>query len=490
MDGAAALVERLAGRLGAQLVETHISWVLLGDGLAYKVKKPVRLPFVDYSTVERRRHFCEEEVRLNAGLAAGLYLGVSRITGPQDAPAIDGDGPTLDYAVRMRRFPPGALFSEQLAAGSLALQAVDRFAHRLAAFHAAAPVVRPDAAPDPLLRERRALAALEGARPLLARHQEAGLRRWIQARCAALQPLWAARAAAGRVRDGHGDLHLANVVDLGGDVAAFDCIEFDPALRQLDVLEDAAFALMDFGARGRPDLGCRFINAWLDDTGDHDALPALPLAVVSRALVRAHVEQLRAPGSRAGAAYVREALDWSHPRAPRLAITHGLPGSGKTFASQRWLETVGGIRLRSDVERKRLSGLRALDDSRALGIDLYTADATRRTYARLFELARTALRAGFPAVLDAAFLRREERVQALAVARELGVPFSILSCEAPPAVLRERLRTRQADASEADEQVLERLSAVAEPLGPDELPFALRTGRHGGAATEPAGVAS
>jgi aminoglycoside phosphotransferase family enzyme/predicted kinase len=463
MNDSAALVERLARVLGAEVLETHISWVLLCQEFAYKVKKPVRLPFVDYSTLERRLHFCQEEVRLNRRLAPTLYLGVSSITGTADQPAVDGSGEPLEYAVRMRRFPAGALFSEQLESGTLQPQEVDRLADLLARCHASAPRCAATCAGAPSAGDR-ALAAIEGCRTLLGADEHAGLRAWIGAGSRALQALWNARRAQGKVRDCHGDLHLANIVSMDGEVAAFDCIEFDPALRWIDILDDAAFALMDFAARGRPDLGWRFINGWLERTGEYEALPALRFSVVHRALVRAQVEHLRAPGSAAALRYARLALTWSRSSDARLVITHGLPGSGKTFASQQLLERQGAVRIRSDVERKRLFGLRALDDSRAAGLDLYTTETTGRAYARLFAVARQALQAGYPVVLDAAFLRRDERQQARALAEELHVPFAIVACDAPLPVLRQRLLGRQGDASEADLAVLEKLAAVVEPL--------------------------
>jgi uncharacterized protein len=467
-DSSRSLVLSLARSLGAEIVETHISWILLAGDLAYKLKKPVRLPFVDYSTPARRQHFCNEEVRLNRRLAPGLYLGVSRVTGTTDAPAIDGTGAVLDYAVRMKRFPAGALFSEQLEAGTLATAAVDRFARLLADFHGQAAPVAASLDPDGSLPLRRAQAALAGAQPLFEEQQATALAHWLETQWHGLRSTWLARLSAGRIRDGHGDLHLANVVLVDGEVAAFDCIEFDPALRAVDPVDDAAFALMDFAARGRADLGWRFFNAWLERTGEYEGLTLLRFHLVSRALVRAHVEHLRAPFSKDAQRYARAALDWLQTAQPRLFITTGLPGSGKTFASQALLERRGAVRIRSDVERKRAFGLDALADTRAHGVDAYTADATRRTYDRLLALARPALQAGFPVVLDAAFLRRDERAAARMLARELGVPFAILACEAPLEVLRARLRARTHDASEADEQVLDRLAAAAHPLDPVE----------------------
>lgn len=466
---AALMVDTLARQLQAQRIETHISWVLLSGETAYKIKKPVRLPFVDYASLQARKFFCEEETRLNGRLAPSLYLGVTRITGTPRQPELDGDGPLLDYAVRMRRFPDGALFSELLQAGALQPCDVDGLAALLARFHRDAPAAAPASGfGHPDMRHAAALAALDGAAGAMQPDEVAALRDWLQAQASVLAPLWSKRSAGGRVRECHGDLHLSNVVRLEDGIAAFDGIEFDPALRWIDVIDDLAFALMDFCARQRPDLGFRLLNGWLDLTGDHDAIPALRFSVVYRALVRAQVERLRhAP--EAARRYVDTALAWTHAGQPRLYITHGLPGSGKTFRSQQVLEREGAIRLRSDVERKRLFGLAMLADSRAAGLDLYNADATARTYARLFELAREVLRSGYPAILDAAFLRRDERAAAHALARELEVPFSILACEAPPQVLRERLLARRGDASEADSAVLDHLQGLAEPLDAEEL---------------------
>lgn len=467
----AAVVAALARRLQAQVIETHISWVLLVPGFAYKLKKPVRLPFVDYSTPERRQHFCSEEVRLNARYAPSLYLGVARVTGPAHEPALDGPGATLDYAVKMRRFPAGALFSEQAAAGTLTHSAIDRFAALLARVHADAPATRSEPGQGDEHLRRRTLAALAGCRSLFAQDEHAALQDWIAREAAATAPLWAARRAAGCVRECHGDLHLANVLELHGEVAAFDCIEFDASLRWIDVLEDLAFPLMDLAASGLPALAWRLLDGWLERTGDYDGLPGLRPCLFYRALVRAMVAQLREPGGAPARRYARQALAFTRTAPPRLFITHGLPGSGKTFFSQRLLEREGAIRIRSDVERKRLAGLDRLASSQAAGLDLYTADATERTYGRLFALARIALQAGFPVVLDAAFLRHDERERAHAVARACGAAFGIVACKAPLPVLRERIRKRRGDASEADLAVLEKLRASEEPLREDERPF-------------------
>ncbi|MBO9512642.1 MAG: AAA family ATPase [Variovorax sp.] len=468
----AALVHALAPRLGAQVIETHISWILLAPALAYKLKKPADFGFLDYRTLRRRQHFCREEVRVNRRAAPSLYLGVARITGDASAPAVDGAGPVLDYAVRMRRFADGALYSERLAAGTLTPQDVDALAAMLAAAHAAAPVSR-RAPPGALTPLDRALAALDGAGAVVSPAERQALHGWLAEGARVLAPVRAARRRGSHVRECHGDLHLGNIVDLDGQPAAFDAIEFDAALRWIDVAEDAAFPAMDFAARGRPDYAWRFLNAWLDATGEHAGAGVLRFALAYRALVRAQAEHLRDPRGDTAPAYARAALAWSNPAPPRLVITHGLPGSGKTFQSQKLLERDGAIRVRSDVERKRLFGLGALESSQARGVDIYSGQATAATYERLFSLARTLLGAGFTAVIDAAFLRRSERDAARELARACGARFEILACQAPDAELRRRLAARTRDASEANATVLRHLRTAAEPLAPDEERVAL-----------------
>jgi aminoglycoside phosphotransferase family enzyme/predicted kinase len=467
------MVNALARLLHAQLIETHISWVLLAGDTAWKIKKPIKLPFVDYGTLELRRRFCEEELRLNSRLAPTLYLGLTIITGTSSAPVLDGSGAVLEYAVRMRRFPPGALFSEKVIAGNLVGNDVEQLASLVAEFQQRSPTAV-GAHGFALAKDHRrlALAALEGASPCASPEEHGLLQNWLEAAAIALVPLWETRRESGAVREGHGDLHLDNIVSLDSGVAAFDCIEFDPALRWIDVLDDITFPVMDFFARGRSDFAFQLLNQWLDLTGDHSALPALSFSVAYRALVRSQVEHLRRPDdTHTARRYLETALYWMRPRHPKLWITYGLPGSGKTFASQGLLQQEGAIRLRSDVERKRLAGLGMLADSRQLGLDLYDADTSASTYKTLLSLARAVLQAGFPVILDAAFLTHKERSCALALAYELDVPFSIVHCEAPTAVMRDRLLARRSDASEADPAVLERLQAVAEPLSDEEIAF-------------------
>ena len=472
------LVRRLAVALEASIVQTPISWVLLARDHAWKIKKALRTPFLDYRTLDAREHFCREEVRLNRRLARDLYEGVEPVAGPASHPAFDGRQRPVEWAVRMRRFPDHALAGSRLAAGRLSTGDVDALARMLGAFHLQAPrAPREEGYGSPAQRLGAALAALEGVDGAAPQAEVRELATWIREEAGALAPVWTARREQGFVRECHGDLHLDNLLLLPEGPAAFDCIEFDPLLRFIDVVDDIAFPVMDLSAAARGDLAFRLLGGWLDATGDHDGLQGLRFAVVYRALVRAQVAVLAGRTGRPKARrYVDTARAWTRNGPPQLTIMHGLPGSGKTTVSQALLQQQGAIRIRSDVERKRLFGLPGLANSRAAQLDIYGSQAGERTYAELFARARVALRAGYPVILDATFLRRQDREAARRLACELHVQFVIASCEAPYAELERRVARRQGDASEADLHVLRHAHATAEPLAPAELAFAQRFG--------------
>jgi aminoglycoside phosphotransferase family enzyme/predicted kinase len=477
-------LEKLEG-MPVRLIETHISWVLLGQALAWKLKKPLALPFLDFSTPGLRRHFCEEELRLNRRLAPQLYLDVVDVCDGPAGPSFGGAGTVVDAALRMRRFPDGALWSEQLAAGRLEVRHVDAMAGRLAEFHQGAPIAPAQSHYGSASAHEEVVSRLADTIDTWQPGPGGGdgswpaLRGWLRGQVQVLAPHWEERRLAGRIRECHGDLHLDNVVQLAKGPVAFDAIEFDPALRWIDVFEDVAFLVMDLLAHRRRDLAFNLLNAWLEAMGDYAGLPTLRFFLVSRALVRAVVSTLRheqgiSLGGRGGADdYLHLATEISQGSGARLAITHGLPGSGKTFVSQKLIGAAGAIRVRSDVERKRLFGLAALESSerRTDGGGIYDPAAGRRTYDRLLDVSRLSLTSGLPVVVDAAFLRREERDRFAALAGELNVPFSIFDCKAPRHLLSERIVQRQAggvDASEADLAVLERLERSTEPLDSEE----------------------
>lgn len=500
-DGfAQALRRHLESALGrpVRCIETHISWVLLDGEHAWKLKKPVRLGFLDFGSAEVREHFCREELRLNRRLAPDLYLDVVAIRGSREQPRIDGEGAPIDHAVLMREFPPGALLSERLAAGRLQGADLDRLAERIATFHEAVPAVAPgDGFGSAAHIEAATARVLDSLAQRLDDPRVARLRAWCETEGARLRPVFERRRAEGKVRECHGDLHLANAVALGEEVTAFDCIEFDPDLRWIDVQSEVAFLAMDLMAHARGDLAFRFLDAWLARSGDYEGVTVLRYYLVYRALVRAMVAAIRAGQQVAGGVptttpangptaapdYLALADRLARLRDPRLLITHGLSGSGKSHLAARLLEQAGALRLRSDVERKRLFGLRPLARSRSgPGDGIYRPEDSERTYARLLALATIALDAGWPVIVDAAFLRASERDAFRAAARERGLPFAILHCRAEADLLRERVRAREqrgGDPSEAGLAVLERQLADHDPLRDDERPLAIEvdTGR-------------
>lgn len=470
------------------LIETHVSWILLAGDYAYKLKKAVDFGFLDYSTLERRRRFCDEELRLNRRTAAEIYLESVAITGTVDDPTVGGTGPALEYAVRMVRFPQEALFGALLAHGRLTPAHIDQLADAIARFHqrvAAAgpdtPYGTPDAVWAPVAQNfaqlrprRRDAATLE---------QLARLEAWSTATFATLRPLLEQRRSAGLVRECHGDLHLDNIVWLHGRPTPFDAIEFNPNLRFIDVASEVAFLTMDLDDRGHGALAWRFLDGYLTHSGDYPCLALLRFYQCYRALVRAKVAAIRlddaslADAERARvqqvcAGYLELAARYTRPPAPRLIVTHGLSGAGKSRLAGRLVEALGAVRLRSDVVRKRLFGLAPQQGSGSPpGGGIYDTAAGERTYHHLAELAALLVGAGHTVIVDAACLRREQRELFRDLARRLDVPFALLAVRADPALLHERVAARAAraeDPSEAGPEVLARQLAAYQAPDPEE----------------------
>lgn len=471
-------------------IETHISTVLLTGSYAYKIKKPVDLGFLDFTTLALRRHFCEEELRLNRRLAPSLYLDVVAICGTPDRPRVcprDTAG-AIEYAVKMRQFEQQGLLDRMLARGDLAAQHVDALAATIAGFHATASRARvKDSFGRPAMQEavvRQNFVQIRALQPSAEECRELDeIERWSDAQHAAVTPLMEQRQRNGYVRECHGDLHLGNIALVDGTIQVFDCIEFNADLRWTDVAAEIAFLVMDFAARGHPEFGARFLNAWLEISGDYEAVRLLPYYLAYRAMVRAkvacirrHQSGLTAPQREAAnaefSAYLRLAKTFTQKRRPCLLITRGVSGSGKTTVTQPVLERLGALRLRSDLVRKRLHGMSAAARSdSAVGAGLYTRTATQATYNELHRLARLLIEAGWPVIVDATFLRKKQRDRFRALAAESDVPFLLLDCQAAPEELRRRVLQRSSagtDASEATLAVLERQLETAEPLLTEE----------------------
>lgn len=480
-----------AGVKHVRLVETHISWVLLAGRYAYKIKKAVDLGFLNFSRLEDRRYFCEEEIRLNRRLAPNIYLDVVAIGGSLDSPVLGGQ-PAVEYAVRMRRFPVTRQLDKLVASNRLLPQHIDRLAVTVADFHGSLPGADQHSVYGTAEAVRTAaeqnFAQLQG---LLTAPDDlerlSALRHASDSEYAACRALFGERLAQGFVRECHGDLHLGNIVLMGDQPTPFDGIEFNPSLRWIDVISEVAFTMMDLLYQQRGDLSYRFLNAWLEHTGDYAGIRLLRFYMAYRALVRAKVNAIRSaqaglPSRAVSAArtacraYLSLAERCLVGTSPALIITHGLPGSGKSTFAQMALEHLQAIRLRSDVERKRLYGLGPLADSRKItGVDLYSAEATRLTYARLCGLARELLRGGNRVIVDAAFISIKERELFRQLAAELSVPLIIAFIHAGKDILRQRIIQRQRaanDASEADVNVLEKLLLEQQPLSLHEREIA------------------
>jgi aminoglycoside phosphotransferase family enzyme/predicted kinase len=470
-----------------ELVETHASWLLLAGEFAYKVKKPLTLPFLDYGTLAQREACCRAELALNRRLAPELYLDVVPIGGSPLQPQFGG-APAIEWAVRMRRFDEHGRLDRVAARGDLLPAHLTQLAATLCAFHDSAAVAAPETrfgAPQQVLAAAREnFTELRQLLPPALQPQVERLAGWTDEEFSRHVADFAARKDGGFIREGHGDLHLGNLVLIDGVVTAFDCIEFNEDLRWNDVVSELAFVWIDLLDHRRPGLAAWLLNAWLEIGGDFAALAVLRFYAVYRAVVRAKVAALRAGQETAdhnqaeldaSRAYLQLAWRIAVPPAPTLVITCGLSGSGKTTASSAQLldasaQSAGSlVRLRSDVERKRLFGLAPLAGSgSAPDGGIYTAEATARTYGRLLSLARALLAAGWPVIVDAAFLRHAERSAFRALAEELGIGFAILAAEAPVEELRRRIEARSGDASEATVAILEKQLDWFEPLTASE----------------------
>jgi aminoglycoside phosphotransferase family enzyme/predicted kinase len=471
------------------LVETHISWVLLTGAFAYKVKRPVRFPFVDLTSLQRRAFFCAEEVRLNRRFAPDLYLEVCPITVTDGAVRMGGGGAPVEYAVRMLQFQRDEELDTLLAQERILPAELGAFGQELAGIHARLPVAEP-ASPwgEPQAIQAMIRKNLEECAEASGVFEDASevssLRLELERQLEVVAPWMAERRRDGRVRECHGDLHAANIVRRGSTLVAFDCIEFEPAFRWIDVAEEIAFLLADLDARGFPQHEQAFLGGYLARSGDFQACRLLSLHKAHRALVRAKVTALTRAGAAVAAsadpkgralhrAYIDCATLVLVRRYPTLILMSGFSGSGKTWLAERLAPLLGAVHLRSDVERKRLMGLAELERSNsALGEGMYSKSSTSRVYHYLASAVEDVLVGGYTAIVDATFARREDRSIFRELARRLSVAACLIECRAPDDVLLRRVSERdlqRKDASEANVAVLDWQREHWEPVAADEL---------------------
>ena len=465
------------------ILETHISWIILTGKYAYKIKKPVNFGFVNFSTLEKRKYYCEEELRLNRRFSKDIYLQVKAIRGNPSAPQLSGDADIIEYAVKMREFSQNCLLSRYAEENRLELNQVESMAimvidiHRQAARTEAGSLWGSAETIEKWSEEN--FQQLEKAIPqsLIPAYFEE-LKMWCRNNLNQLRTQIIERQQNGFVRECHGDLHLGNMAYLNDQCTAFDCIEFNEELRWIDTMSEIAFVIMDLQARGYDQFAWRFLNYTLAVSGDYKGLALLPYYTVYRALVRAKVEALLVnSGGRRDFSrsmhFIELTRYWSRRRHPRLIVMHGLSGSGKSTLAEDLASRIGAIHIRSDIERKRMFNLDATSKSdSSIDEGIYNKNASQQTYQRLADIGEDLLTTGFNVIVDAACLQLEQRNLFKQLARKLQLPCYLLSCVAPVKVLHERISRRiehGTDASEANHEVLENQLKTQQPLSASEL---------------------
>ncbi len=459
-----------------RVVETYSSWVVLTGAFAYKIKKPVDLGFVDLRSLKRRYQFCQREIALNRRLTPNVYQRVIAIHGTTTEPRLSGDGLPIEYAIQMLQFDDSMLLDRIVR--SITGGQIDLLADTVAAFHKGAEVAsldRPFGRPEVLLdAAEQNFSEITFHVPRSDSEVIDTLHSWTLYQFKQLKGDFEQRRRGGMVRGCHGDMHLGNMFLEDGKPVVFDCVKYD-SCRFIDVMNEVAFTVMDLASHDRSDLAYRFLNRWLERTGDYAGLRVLRFYLVYRAMARAKVACIRKNEDDAKPAdadqfqadlgrYVRLAARFAQADYPKLIITRGYSGSGKTTGTQSLVER-GAIRVRSDIERERLS---SFGPGRSSGT-MYSAEYTKRTYDQLAILAADIIEAGFTAIVDAAFLKKSQRVQFRELAFCLGVPFTTLDCQASEDALRIRERAAEGkDASEADESVLDLQLKTAEQPNADE----------------------
>ncbi len=470
-----------------QVIETHISWVLLTGDYAYKIKKPIDLGFLSFSSLAKRHHYCLQELALNRRLAPQIYLDVIAIGGKPESPVL-GTEPIIEYAVKMRQFSQADRLDNVLASHALKPKHIDQLADNIAAFHEQIEIAGKDSDygnPASVLEPVE-----ENFQQIFTRlsddndiRQLETLKNWSQTKYTQLLPHIKQRKAGGFVRNCHGDLHLANIALIDEKIVIFDCIEFNALLRWIDVISEIAFTTMDLIDRGHDNFAARLLDRYLQCSGDYAGLILFQFYQVYRALVRAKVAIIRTHqpmlskhekqlAFKQYQEYITQAESFTHHHQQTLFITYGVSGSGKTTLTQPLLEKLSLIRLRSDVERKRLFGLQAEAHTGSANIHkIYSADASQRTYHHLLTTAKKLCQSSFSVIIDATFLKQAHRQPFQALAKELNISFVILHFHAEEQLLHQWIKKRakaDTDASEATIEVLQHQLTTIEPLSENE----------------------
>jgi len=470
------------------VIETHISWVILTGYYAYKIKKPVNLGFVDFTTLGKRHYFCTEELRLNRRFAADIYLDVVSIRGSHAQPSLGKDGEVIEYAVKMLEFSQDDLLNNYASRHQLQPAHVESLAKVVAHSHRIAQSAESGSSFGSVetitqwTRENFEQLEAEIRKEELPEYFQS-LKKWCLSSSDKRRSNMNERRAKGFVRECHGDLHLGNIACINGQITAFDCIEFNPELRWIDTTSEIAFVAMDLFAHDYAEYAWQFINRYFEASGDYAGIALLRYYFVYRAMVRAKVEALHVaqenPGTKPDGKvyqnvelYLNLAQTWTSNQRPAVIIMHGLSGSGKSTLARQLTALHGAIQIRSDVERKRMFDLEPEQDSgSAIEQSIYSKDATNRTYEHLEDITRKIILADFSVIVDASFLKLMHRDQFKLLALKNNAPFIILSCYADEEVLSDRIRQRmesQHDPSEANLAVLQHQLQTQEEFTSEE----------------------
>jgi uncharacterized protein len=467
-----------------QLIQTHISYVLLTGEYAYKVKKPMNFGFLNYSTLEARKHFCQEELRLNQGGAAELYLEVLPITKTEQQYQLGGTGEPVEYVLKMRQFPQDMLLINMFSQGKVDEKLMTNLGRVVAEYHKKAAINDYIRNFGEVAQVRQAFDEnYEQSEKYIGKAQTQNqfdeTKAYTDKFFAEKESLFKSRMAGDFIRECHGDLYMQNICLWHDKILLFDCIEFNEPFRFVDVMYDVAFAVMDFEARGRKDLGNIFLNTYLEQTGDWEGLQVYPLYLSRQAYVRAKVNSflLDDPGvpaavkeesAKTAANYYRQAWEYTKPRQGKLILMSGLSGAGKSTVAKQLARQMGAIHVRSDAVRKHLAGIPL--EQRG-GDEIYTTEWHQKTYQRLLDLGLLLASEGFTVILDAKYDRTALRQEAIAQAESRQIPLQILHCTAPVEVLRQRLQQRTGDIADATVDLLESQQATAEPFADTEKPY-------------------
>lgn len=462
-------------------IQTHISHVFLTGGYAYKIKKDVDLGFLDYTTLEKRKHFCEREVELNRQFAPHLYIETVPVYKASGKHSLIPGGDIVEYAVKMHQFREEDVLLKVFERGELSGADVLELARQLAHVHAGAgtdDAVAAYGTPDAV--RQMATDNMNIVRPFIGRTISAETFAAIESRTNNFfeqhQTLFQKRVKAGRIRECHGDLHLNNICRYEGRLQFFDRIEFNETYKNIDVIYDLAFLLMDIRFRGRADLATLLLNEYLEQTGDYEGALLLPVYLSMRAFIRGEVQSIlasesgvddavREAAAEEAARYFEFALNALSPSDPRIILVGGVSGSGKSHLARQLAPALEAIHLRSDAVRKHLAGVPLYERHH----DLYAKEMTEKTYAMLIDLGTRLAQQGRCVILDATWLDVSRRKRVLST----DVPSAIVFCTADKAELERRIASRGKDVSDADVSVMRDQLKRLEMPKPDEADVVL-----------------